>query len=104
VPEVADSSTPAVLAALIKGGVAAATRSLAIQYTAYGLRVNAVSSGIIQTPVHPAGGYEHLGGRLPPLGLGRAGQRRRGRRVVLGVLVLHHRRDPAHRRRQIAGH
>ena len=30
---------------------------------------------------------------------GRSGQRRRGRRVVPGDLVLHHRRDPAHRRR-----
>ena len=70
--EVADSSTPAVLAALAKGGLAAATRSLAIEYAAYGIRVNAVSPGIVATPVHPADSYEHLGGQLPPLG--RAGQ------------------------------
>jgi NAD(P)-dependent dehydrogenase (short-subunit alcohol dehydrogenase family) len=69
--EVADPGTPAVLAALIKGGLTAATRSLAIEYAAYGIRVNAVSPGIIATPVHPAENYEHLG-RLPPLG--RAGQ------------------------------
>jgi NAD(P)-dependent dehydrogenase (short-subunit alcohol dehydrogenase family) len=70
--EVADSGTPAVLAALTKGGLAAATRSLAIEYASRGIRVNAVSPGIIQTPVHPADSYEHLGDRLPPLG--RAGQ------------------------------
>jgi NAD(P)-dependent dehydrogenase (short-subunit alcohol dehydrogenase family) len=53
--KVADSGPPAVLAALAKGGLAAATRSLAVEYAAYGIRVNAVSPGIIQTPAHPAG-------------------------------------------------
>jgi NAD(P)-dependent dehydrogenase (short-subunit alcohol dehydrogenase family) len=67
--EVANSSTPT---ALTKGGLAAATRSLAIEYASRGIRVNAVSPGIIQTPVHPAESYEHLGDQLPPLG--RAGQ------------------------------
>src|SRR5215831_21057554 len=51
--EVADSGTPAVLAALTKGGLAAATRSLAIEYASRGIRVNAVSPGVIQTPMHP---------------------------------------------------
>jgi NAD(P)-dependent dehydrogenase (short-subunit alcohol dehydrogenase family) len=66
--EVADSGTPAVLAALTKGGLAAATRSLAVEYASRGIRVNAVSPGIIQTPVHPAESYDDLGDRLPPLG------------------------------------
>ena len=66
--EVADSGTPAVLTALTKGGLAAATRSLAVEYASRGIRVNAVSPGIIQTPMHPAESYEHLGDRLPPLG------------------------------------
>jgi len=70
--EVANSGTPAVLVALTKGGLAAATRSLAIEYAARGIRVNAVSPGIIATPVHPADSYEYLGGRVVPLG--RAGQ------------------------------
>ena len=48
-----DSGTPAVLAALAKGGLAAATRSLAIEYAALGIRVNAVSPGIIQTSMDP---------------------------------------------------
>ena len=78
-----DSGAPAVLAALTKGGLAAATRSWAIEYAAYGIRVNAVSPGIIATPLHPADSYEHLGGRLPPLG--RVGQ---VSDVVDGVLFL----------------
>src|SRR5215467_132155 len=70
--EAADSGAPATLTALTKGGLAAATRSLAIEYAAYGIRVNAVSPGIIASSVHPAASYEHLGDRLPPLG--RVGQ------------------------------
>ena len=72
--EVADSGTPAVLTALTEGGVAAATRSLAVEYASRGIRVNAVSPGIIQTPVHPAGSYGHLGDRLPAARPGRPGQ------------------------------
>ena len=83
VAEVADSGTPAALVALTKGGLAAATRSLAIEYAALGIRVNAVSPGIIQAPLHLAGGLDGLGGRLPPLG--RAGQ---VSDVVDGVLFL----------------
>jgi NAD(P)-dependent dehydrogenase (short-subunit alcohol dehydrogenase family) len=79
--EVADSGTPEVLAALTKGGLAAATRSLAVEYASRGIRVNAVSPGIIQT--HPADSYDGLGGRLPPLG--RVGQ---VSDVVDGVLFL----------------
>jgi NAD(P)-dependent dehydrogenase (short-subunit alcohol dehydrogenase family) len=70
--EVASSRTPEVLAALTKGGLAAATRSLAVEYGSRGIRVNSVSPGIIQTPVHPAESYTGLGDRLPPLG--RVGQ------------------------------
>ena len=47
--EVANSHAPSVLAALTKGGLAAATRSLAVEYASRGIRVNAVSPGIIQT-------------------------------------------------------
>jgi NAD(P)-dependent dehydrogenase (short-subunit alcohol dehydrogenase family) len=70
--EVANSKAPSVLAALTKGGLAAATRSLAIEYASRGIRVNAVSPGIIQTPLHPVDSYENLNDRLPPLG--RVGQ------------------------------
>jgi len=63
-----DSGRPAVLAALTTGGLAAATRSLALEYASRGVRVNAVSLGVIQAPMHLAGGDDALGGQLPPLG------------------------------------
>ncbi len=47
------------LTALTKGGLAAATRSLAVEYASRGIRVNAVAPGVIQTPVHPAASYAH---------------------------------------------
>jgi NAD(P)-dependent dehydrogenase (short-subunit alcohol dehydrogenase family) len=72
IAEVANSKAPSVLAALTKGGLAAATRSLAVEYASRGIRVNAVSPGIIQTPMHPADSCDGLGDRLPPLG--RVGQ------------------------------
>jgi NAD(P)-dependent dehydrogenase (short-subunit alcohol dehydrogenase family) len=81
--ERADSREPAVLAALAKGALNAATRSLAVEYASRGIRVNAVSPGIIQTPVHPPESYAELGDRLPPLG--RVGQISD---VVAGVLFL----------------
>jgi NAD(P)-dependent dehydrogenase (short-subunit alcohol dehydrogenase family) len=66
--DVASSTSPSLLTALTKGGLAAATRSLAVEYASRGIRVNAVSPGIIQTPMHPPESYESLGPRLPPLG------------------------------------
>jgi NAD(P)-dependent dehydrogenase (short-subunit alcohol dehydrogenase family) len=81
--EVADSARPAVLVALTRAGLAAATRSLAIEYASLGIRVNAVFPGAIATPVHPAGRHDGPGGRLPPLG--RVGQ---VSDVVDGVLFL----------------
>ncbi len=48
----ANSNVPSVLAALTKGGLNAATRSLAIEYATRGIRVNAVSPGVIKTPMH----------------------------------------------------
>jgi NAD(P)-dependent dehydrogenase (short-subunit alcohol dehydrogenase family) len=79
----ADSSSPSVLTALTKGGLAAATRSLAIEYASRGIRVNAVSPGIIQTPMYPPESYESLGDQTPPLG--RVGQIRD---VVGAILFL----------------
>jgi NAD(P)-dependent dehydrogenase (short-subunit alcohol dehydrogenase family) len=72
VAEHADSASPSVLAALTKGGLMAATRSLAIECASAGIRVNAVAPGVIQTPMHPAEDLAALGDRMPPLG--RVGQ------------------------------
>ncbi len=81
--DVADSSAPSALTALTKGGVAAATRSLAIEHASRGIRVNAVSPGIIQTPAHPPESYHGLGERLVPLGhVGQVGD------VVNAILFL----------------
>jgi NAD(P)-dependent dehydrogenase (short-subunit alcohol dehydrogenase family) len=43
---------PSALASLTKGGLNAVTRSLAIEYAKRGVRVNAVSPGVIKTPMH----------------------------------------------------
>ena len=63
----ADSSRPSALPALTKGGLVAVTRSLAIEYASRGVRVNAVSLGVIRTPAHDPASYAQLGG-LHPLG------------------------------------
>jgi NAD(P)-dependent dehydrogenase (short-subunit alcohol dehydrogenase family) len=66
----ADAVEPTALTALTKGGLAAVTRSLAVEYASRGIRVNAVAPGIIQTPLHPPEAYrpEALTGKLPPMG------------------------------------
>ena len=67
----ASSDVPSVLTSLTKGGVASATRSLAIEYASRGVRVNAVSPGIIQTPSSAPETYDALSCRQP---LGHVGQ------------------------------
>jgi NAD(P)-dependent dehydrogenase (short-subunit alcohol dehydrogenase family) len=61
------SQVPSVLASLTKGGLNAATRSLAIEYAARGIRSNAVALGIIRTPMHPPETHEYLDA-LHPVG------------------------------------
>ena len=67
----ADRTRPSVLPALTKGGLVAATRSLAIEYASRGVRVNAVSLGVIKTPAHDPASYTDMGGLHP---LGRVGE------------------------------
>jgi NAD(P)-dependent dehydrogenase (short-subunit alcohol dehydrogenase family) len=56
---------------LTKGGLNSATKSLAIEYATRGIRVNAVSPGIIKTPMHPVETHEMLGSLHP---VGRMGE------------------------------
>jgi len=67
----ADSRRPSALPALTKGGLVAASRSLAIEYASHGVRVNAVSLGVIKTPAHDPASYKQLEGLHP---LGRVGE------------------------------
>ena len=77
-----DSTRPSALAALTKGGLVAATRSLAIEYASHGVRLNAVALGVIKTPVHDPASYEGMAGLHP---LGRLGEISD---VVDGILYL----------------
>jgi NAD(P)-dependent dehydrogenase (short-subunit alcohol dehydrogenase family) len=67
----ADSERPSSLPALTKGGLVAASRSLAIEYASRGVRVNAVSLGVIRTPAHDPASYTELESLHP---LGRVGE------------------------------
>ena len=67
----ANARIPAALAALTKGGLVAVTKELAIEYAARGIRANAVSLGVIRTPMHPPSTYEALAATHP---LGRLGE------------------------------
>jgi NAD(P)-dependent dehydrogenase (short-subunit alcohol dehydrogenase family) len=67
----ADAARPSALPALTKGGLVAVTRSLAIEYASRGVRVNAVSLGVIKTPAHDPASYDGLAGLHP---LGRVGE------------------------------
>jgi NAD(P)-dependent dehydrogenase (short-subunit alcohol dehydrogenase family) len=63
----ANSQVPSVLASLTKGGLNAATKSLAIEYASKGVRVNAVAPGIIKTPMHGPETHEYLA-KMHPVG------------------------------------
>ncbi|HTW07322.1 MAG TPA: SDR family oxidoreductase, partial [Acidimicrobiales bacterium] len=77
-----ESKNPSALVALTKGGLAAVTRSLAIEYATRGLRFNAVALGVIQNPAYDPASYEGLA-QLHPLGrVGQIGD------VVEGILYL----------------
>ncbi len=78
----ANSNVPSVLASLTKGGLSAATKSLAIEYAKKGIRVNAVAPGIIKTPMHAPETHEFLANLHP---VGRMGE---VRDIVDAILFL----------------
>ena len=78
----ANAQVPSVLASLTKGGLNAATRSLAIEYAARGIRFNAVSPGVIKTPMHAPDTHAWLGALHPVGHMGEIGD------IVDAVLYL----------------
>ena len=80
--EHADARIPSALASLTKGGLAAVTKSLATEHARSGIRVNAISPGVIDTPMHNNADHAALAS-LHPLGrLGTVGD------IIAGVLYL----------------
>jgi NAD(P)-dependent dehydrogenase (short-subunit alcohol dehydrogenase family) len=55
------------MASLTKGGLESVTKALATEYAKQGIRSNAVSPGVINTPMHSAETHEFLGS-LHPVG------------------------------------
>ncbi len=78
----ARSSSPSALASLTKGGLDAVTRSLAIEYAAAGIRVNAVAPGVIKTPAYDSASYEGMAALHPLKRLGEVGD------IVEAILYL----------------
>jgi NAD(P)-dependent dehydrogenase (short-subunit alcohol dehydrogenase family) len=76
------AGVPAALASLTKGGLNAVTKELAIEFAKSGVRVNAVSPGIIKTPMNPPETHATLAGLHP---VGRMGEIRD---IVEAVLYL----------------
>jgi NAD(P)-dependent dehydrogenase (short-subunit alcohol dehydrogenase family) len=58
---------PALLATTLKGGINQATRALAMEMAPYGVTVNAVAPGVVDSPMHAPETHEALG-KLHPLG------------------------------------
>ena len=67
---------------MIKGGLNAVTRALAIEYAKEGIRVNTVAAGVIDTPMHKPETLEFLKGLHP---VGRVGEIKE---IVDAVLFL----------------
>jgi NAD(P)-dependent dehydrogenase (short-subunit alcohol dehydrogenase family) len=78
----ASSEVPSVLVSLTKGGTRLGHPALAIEYATRGIRVNAVSPGVIATQLHADESYEGSAG-LHPLGrVGTVGD------IIGGILFL----------------
>lgn len=80
--EHAVDGVPSVLANLTKGGLNSATKSLAIEYAKRGIRVNAVSPGIIKTPMHAPETHDFLAALHPVARMGEIAD------IVQAVLYL----------------
>ncbi|MCI3207944.1 MULTISPECIES: SDR family NAD(P)-dependent oxidoreductase [Pandoraea] len=63
----ASSGVPALLAAVLKGGMNQATKALALELAPFGVTVNAVAPGVVNTPMHAPETHDALG-QMHPLG------------------------------------
>lgn len=66
------AGVPSALPILIKGGIEAATRSLAIEYAPQRVRANVIAPGIVDTPMHPAENHPFLRSLSPAQRIARA--------------------------------
>jgi NAD(P)-dependent dehydrogenase (short-subunit alcohol dehydrogenase family) len=64
------AGVPSALSILIKGGIEAASQSLAIEYAEQGIRFNTVAPGIIDTPMHSPANHAALRGLSPARRIG----------------------------------
>ena len=76
------AGVPAAMTSLTKGGLDAVTRGLAIEYADQGVRVNALSPGLIKTPMHAKETHEFLANLHPMKRMGEV------REIVDAVLYL----------------
>jgi NAD(P)-dependent dehydrogenase (short-subunit alcohol dehydrogenase family) len=65
------AGAPAAVQIMVKGGLDAVTRALAIEYAKEGIRVNTVAAGVIKTPMHKPETLDLLKGLNP---FGRVGE------------------------------
>jgi NAD(P)-dependent dehydrogenase (short-subunit alcohol dehydrogenase family) len=75
-------ASPSALASLTKGGLDAVTRSLATEFAARGVRVNAVAPGVVKTPATADTDYEELAAQHPLGRMAEIGD------IVEGVIYL----------------
>jgi len=61
------AGVPSAVPMITKGGIAGATRSLAMEYAKDGIRVNAVAPGVVDTPMHANDPKDQLK-KLQPMG------------------------------------
>lgn len=61
------STVPAAIPILLKGGLTQVTKALALEFAPHGIKVNAVSPGIIKTPMYSEGMVDFLN-QLQPVG------------------------------------